>query len=160
MFGVVPMSVTVDDGQDLPEDTGALRLLAETVLRRERYPDGTAVSVMLVTDEVIADHNLRHMGRRGPTDVLAFPLEHLEPGRPPSPPEGGPPLMLGDVLVAPATVRAQAAELGVDGTAELSLMVVHGILHLMGYDHVDEEDAEAMERREREILAEMGMVRS
>jgi probable rRNA maturation factor len=64
--------------------------------------------------------------------------------------------MLGDVLVAPAYVRRQAEELGVTFDDEMALMVTHGILHLMGYDHEEDFDAERMESRERELLRMVG----
>jgi probable rRNA maturation factor len=67
--------------------------------------------------------------------------------------------MLGDVLIAPQQVRRQAVEHGVDFDHELALMVVHGMLHLMGYDHADEEEAVEMEGREGVILAGIGVRR-
>ena len=92
--------------------------------------------------------------------MLAFPLESMSPGAPP-PPHGrhGPPVHLGDVVIAPAYVGRQAAELAGSVADELALMVVHGVLHLMGYDHVEDDEAEEMEARERAILAAAGVVR-
>ena len=154
------MNVFLTDEQSLSTDTSALRLLAEVVLTGEGYPADASVAIVLVSDEVIAGYNERFMDRAGPTDVLAFPLEELTPGKPPPASPDGPPVFLGDVIIAPGKVREQASEHGVDFEQELSLMVVHGILHLMGYDHDEDGDAEAMERREREILAELGMARA
>lgn len=154
------MNVLVTDEQSEPVDRDHLQDLAARVLAAERCPDGASVAVTLVTDEVIAGYNREFMGREGPTDVLAFPIEDLIAGRPPAADPDGPPLLLGDVVIAPGQVRAQAAEQGVDFDTELSLMVVHGILHLLGYDHVEDGEAERMEDRERSILAEVGMVRA
>jgi probable rRNA maturation factor len=153
------MSVFLSDEQSLPLDLAGLRNLANLVLEHEAYPAATEVSVLLVSDEVIAEHNTRFMGREGPTDVLAFPIEELEPGCPPVSRPGTPPPMLGDVLIAPEQVRRQAVEHGVDFDHELALMVVHGMLHLMGYDHADEEEAVEMEGREGVILAGIGVRR-
>jgi probable rRNA maturation factor len=91
--------------------------------------------------------------------VLAFPLEELLPGVVPDHDPHGPPLVIGDVLVAPSYVRRQAEEMGVAYDDELALMVTHGILHLLGYDHEDDDDAVRMERRERDLLALVGRVR-
>ncbi len=153
------MNVDVTDEQSLPVDTTGLRHLAELVLTAEGLPADTEVSVVLVPDEVIAAYNRRFMEREGPTDVLAFPLERLRPGEVPERAPGAPPLVLGDVFIAPGHVAAQAERLGTDVGTEMALMLVHGLLHLLGYDHVDDADAELMERRERELLAEVGMVR-
>ena len=67
--------------------------------------------------------------------------------------------MLGDVIVAPTYVRRQASDHGVSFEDEMALMVTHGILHLLGYDHVEDEAAEQMESRERELLAKVGRTR-
>ena len=74
--------------------------------------------------------------------------------------QGGPPVNLGDVVIAPAYVTRSAEERGVDVENELGLMVVHGILHLLGWDHQDDSQAEDMERREAELLKRVGLRRS
>ncbi len=153
------MTVFVADEQDVDVPVDMLKALAERVLDHEGYAEDTEVTLLFVDDESIAGYNERFMGRTGPTDVLAFPLEELEPGTPPPATRGGPPLHLGDVIIAPTKVGAQAAERGVDVEDELALMVVHGILHLMGWDHPDDALAEAMERREAEILSLAGRTR-
>ena len=150
------MTVLLENEQPEPVDEASLSALAESVLSEEGYPPSTIVEVTLVTDDRIASLNGEHLDRDGPTDVLAFPLENLEPGAVPAADPGGPPIALGDVIVAPAFVRRQAEDAGVGFPDEMSLMVVHGILHLMGYDHTDDDDAEMMEERERMILSRMG----
>jgi probable rRNA maturation factor len=153
------MSVFLSDEQTLPTDSAMLRRLAELVMEHERYPAETEVTIMLVSDEAIADYNQRFMERAGPTDVLAFPLDELVPGQPPRFVPGGPPVALGDVIIAPSYVRRQAEEHDSEFSEEIALMVIHGMLHLMGYDHGNDEDAEAMEEKERTILAGVGMRR-
>lgn len=147
------------DEQPLPVDVDHLLEVLTTVIEEEGYPEATEVCVTLITDDEMAQHHLETMGLAGPTDVLSFPIEMLLPGEPPPAPDGGPPLLLGDVLIAPAFIQAQAAEYATTFVAELSLMVVHGVLHLMGYDHQADDDAEVMEGRERAILAEFGLPR-
>jgi probable rRNA maturation factor len=137
--------------------------LARFALVEERVPLDAELSVIFVDEQTISDLNTRFLGHPGPTDVLAFPIDEdpLPGGRRPD--EGGrgpgsgadadePPIVLGDVIVCPAIAARQAAEHhhGVDD--ELALLVVHGVLHLLRYDHGDGEDAERMQRRERELL--------
>jgi probable rRNA maturation factor len=153
------VSVFVADEQTEPVDTELVHHLVSVALAAEGCPADTEVSVFLVGDEEMAGYNRRFLGREGPTDVISLPIEELSPGRPPGVVAGGPPPMLGDVLIAPAQVRRQAAELQVSFEDELALMVVHGLLHLLGYDHGDDLSAETMEGRERQILALAGRER-
>jgi probable rRNA maturation factor len=146
------MNVFVADHQATSLDLAALRSLAERVLIAEGYPSDTQVSLVLVDDAEMADRNRRYLGNDGPTDVLAFPLEHLQPGSAPTRRPEEPPVMLGDVLIAPGYVKQQATDTGAAFEDEMDLMVVHGLLHLMGYDHEEPPDARLMEGRERAIL--------
>ena len=137
--------------------------LAEHVLAGERAPDDAEMAIVFVDAATIADLNRQYLGGDGPTDVLAFPLEEEIPvGRYPD--EGGrgpgatsdppePPLAIGDVVVCPEIARRQADDRGIALDDELALLVVHGTLHLFGYDHAEPDDAERMQRRERELLA-------
>jgi probable rRNA maturation factor len=137
--------------------------LAEHVLDGERAPDDAEMAIVFVDATTIADLNQQYLGGDGPTDVLAFPLEEEIPvGRYPD--EGGrgpgassdppePPLAIGDVVVCPEVAQRQASERGIGLDDELALLVVHGTLHLFGYDHAEPDDAQRMERRERELLA-------
>jgi probable rRNA maturation factor len=86
-------------------------------------------------------------------------VEKLRPGGAPAAAPGGPPLLVGDVVIAPDYVRRQAVEYGTGADDEMALMVAHGILHLLGYDHQEDVDAELMEGRERDILATQGRSR-
>lgn len=153
------MSVFVADEQSEDVDVEGLRHLAALVLEHESCPPDTEVAVILVGDEEMSGYNARFLERAGPTDVISLPVEELVAGRPPGSLPGGPPPLLGDVIIDPAYVRRQAEELEVGFEEDLALMVVHGILHLLGYDHDDDDAAGVMEDREREILAMMGRKR-
>ena len=153
------MSVFVANEQSEPVDLAWIRKLAEVTLEREGYPKETEVTVLLVSEREMSGYNERFMKRSGPTDVLSFPVEDLLPGVVPEHDPHGPPLMIGDVFVAPSYVRRQAAEYEVTFEDELALMVTHGILHLIGYDHQVDDDAERMEQRERDILRLVGKTR-
>lgn len=136
-----------------------LHSLAELVLRQEGYPEDAEVTLLFVSESEMASYNERFLDRSGPTDVLAFPVEEMRPGAVPDTDPQGPPLMLGDVIVAPTYVRRQAADFGVGFDDEMALMVTHGILHLLGYDHIEDDDAGRMEDRERQLLAMVGRTR-
>jgi probable rRNA maturation factor len=153
------MQVEVRDEQDDPLEPEPLQALAATVMQAEGLPATAEVSLTLVGTAKMARLNEQHMGRPGPTDVLSFPIEALTPGEVPAQPDGAPPLLLGDILVCPAVVRDQAGAAGVAFDDEMALMVVHGLLHLLGYDHEVDAEAERMEARERDLLALEGRVR-
>ena len=153
------MNVFFADEQDEPLPADDLRRMAEVVMEEEGLPASSEVTILAVADDQMADYNERFMSRPGPTDVLAFPLEQLEPGRVPRPPVNGPPLNLGDVIIAPAYIQKQASDREVTFDDELALMVTHGILHLLGYDHIEEVEARAMEHREAQILRRVGRTR-
>ena len=153
------MSIFLADEQSEPIALGDLHRLAELVLRQEGYPEDAEATLLFVSEAQMAGYNHRFLERDGPTDVLAFPLEELLPGVVPDKDPQGPPLMLGDVIVAPSYVRRQADNEGVDFDDEMALMITHGMLHLLGYDHVEDDEAERMEQRERDLLAMVGKVR-
>ena len=133
------------------------------VLEDRRLRGEVEVSLLFVDEPSIATLNEQFLGRKGPTDVLAFPIEDepLPGGRSPDSGGSGPgtdaevePLtLLGDVVICPAVAARNAADHGVTVDDELALLVVHGLLHLLGMDHETDRDAEAMERLERELLA-------
>ena len=155
------MEILLSNHQDLPVDTDGLRALAKVVLENEGMPPSTEVGIMLVTDDDMAGHNQRFLGRDGPTDVLALPLspsgsEHRENAARAG---AGVPYALGDVIIAPRYVEDQARRLGTAYEDEMALMVTHGLLHLIGYDHELDSEAEQMESKERHLLAAIGMER-
>lgn len=153
------MSVFVADEQKENVGLRDLHALAEMVLREEGYPEDAEATLLFVDESEMASYNQRFLERNGATDVLAFPVEDLLPGVIPDTYPQGPPLMLGDVVIAPSYVRRQADDFGVTFEDEMALMVTHGVLHLLGYDHVEDDEAERMEERERQLLAKVGVKR-
>jgi len=154
------VNVLFADEQDEPIVTDEMLRLAELVLEEEGLESETGVSLILIDEAEMALLNEVHMGKQGPTDVLSFPIEASAPGSPPVRSPGGPPIELGDIFIAPSVVRGNAERHGVTFEDELSLMVVHGLLHLLGWDHEVEEEAVRMEARETDLLARIGRVRS
>jgi probable rRNA maturation factor len=158
------VSVFVSDEQSaVPVDLGRCVRLAQLALVEERVPEGAEVALIFVDEDAITDLNRRFLDGAAATDVLAFPIDEdlLPGGRRPD--EGGrgpgspsepdePPLVLGDVVICPTVAARQAPEHLATFEDELALLVVHGILHLLDYDHAEEQEAAAMQRRERELL--------
>ena len=158
------MSVFVSDEQSAVDvDLARCVRLARLALAEERIPDDAEVALIFVDEDAITDLNRRFLDGAAATDVLAFPIDDdLVPGGR-RPDEGGrgpgspsepdePPVVLGDVVICPTVAARQAPEHLVTFDDELALLVVHGILHLLNYDHAEEQEAVAMRRRERELL--------
>jgi probable rRNA maturation factor len=163
-----PTVFGADEQHDLDIDVSRWVQLARLVLVdervNERYGTDVEMSLLFVDESTIAELNERFLGAAGPTDVLAFPLdEELPPGGR-QPDQGGrgpgtpadpsdPPSLLGDVVVCPKVASRQAPQRGAHTDDEIALLVVHGVLHLLDYDHAEPEDAAVMRRREQELLA-------
>lgn len=133
-----------------------LEELALFVLARENAPEHSEVSLAFVDDERMAELNGEFRGKEGPTDVLSFECDGLDDGfgQPPADMTGPQAVFeLGDIVIAPDVAARQSVELGHSLEAEVSLLLVHGLLHLLGYDHIDDDEAEEMEARERALLA-------
>lgn len=126
-------------------DEAQFRSRAEGILIRADASQ-YELSIALVDDSEIAELNASYRGKRQPTDVLSFSMlegDHVDH-------HGG---MLGDVVISLPTSDRQARELGHSIDQELARLLVHGVLHLLGYDHERADEALVMEAREREILA-------
>ena len=138
-----------EDLRDIP-----LLELAQFVLDHQGKPDNTEVSLTFVTDEEIARLNEGYRGKVGPTDVRSFECDGVDDEMSAS--FGAIPdevFELGDVVIAPDVAERQTKEFGTTFSQEINLLFVHGLLHLCGYDHIVEEEAQVMEALEDEILA-------
>jgi probable rRNA maturation factor len=141
------MAVFLADEQDVEVDADDLVALARHVLQAQRVPPDMELSLLLVDRDTIAALNVEHMGKDGPTDVLAFPID--VPGE--TPPDA--PAILGDVVLCPAVAHEQAAGFGRTPADEVRLLTVHGILHLLGMDHADPDEERAMFGLTDDLLA-------
>lgn len=140
------MSVEVDVQYAAPGPPGgAIQNWARAAIARER-PDGE-LTVRIVDEDEGRRLNERWRKGKGATDVLSFPCE-LPPGVPCK--------LLGDVVICAPVAQRKAQEQGRDDTAYWAHLVVHGTLHLLGYDHQQEDEAQRMEAREAEILGRLG----
>jgi probable rRNA maturation factor len=130
-------------------DRAALRRLAVRVLRAEGVATPAEVGLVVTDDETVRELNHRYLGLDEPTDVLSFGHEpSIEPFV--APPDGV--RRLGEVILSYPTAERQAQEAGHSAQDEAAHLVVHGLLHLLGYDHADREDERRMQAREEELL--------
>jgi len=124
------------------------------LLKAENCPDGTEVSILLTDDEEIGSLNKNYRGIDEPTDVLSF--SQTEDGGNDCFTEMTEEILLGDVVISIDTATRQAGEQDRALDDEIDMLLAHGILHLLGYDHEDTEDAEKMFARQQEILSQTG----
>ena len=151
-----------DEQDDHPMEVARWSTLAQRVLAARGVKGENEVSLLFVDEDAMAALNQQFLGKSGPTDVLSFPIED-EPGPtgrspdlggsgPGVSPEEGTLTLLGDVVICPSVAAANAVEHEVSLEDEVALLVVHGLLHLLGFDHEEEAEAERMEALEQELL--------
>ena len=140
---ILDVQYEVDAG---PEEDD-IRCWIETVLVMEAHPSDAELTVRIVDEAEMAELNARYRHKTGPTNILSFPFE---------PPPGVQLNLLGDLVIAAPVVQREAREQGKTESAHWAHMIVHGTLHLLGYDHQELAEAEDMEAREIRILQELG----
>lgn len=136
-----------------------IRKLLNHTAKEEELAGELEVSVTFMTDADIQEVNATYRGKNVPTDVISFALEELTDGEVSIIPEEGMPTALGDILISVETAERQAGEYGHDFNREIGFLALHGFLHLLGYDHLTEEEEAEMFGRQKEILASFGLVR-
>ena len=122
-------------------DEKRLVQLALFAMEELRIHPQAELSILLVDEKTMADYHLRFLGLPGPTDVLSFPMDEL---RPPADDEEPPLGLLGDVVLCPTVTAAQAAENGRTPESEADYLLVHGLLHLLGFDHAEPQEHQVM----------------
>jgi probable rRNA maturation factor len=143
-----PVVVVSDEQTDVDVDVERWSRLAAAVLSAEGA--GGELTLTFVGRDDITELNGEHLGRREPTDVLSFPLDAVGPDEVNE--VGGVPTLLGDVVVCPAVAAAQAPRHAGTVDDELALLVVHGVLHVLGLDHAEPDEAARMRARELALL--------
>ncbi len=125
-----------------------IKEIIEKALQYLQIEEGVEISILLADDKIIRELNKKYRGIDEPTDVLAFSLQEgkvkfpeVEENRP-----------LGDIIISTETARRQAEILNHKEEEEITLLVIHGLLHLLGYDHEEEQDNKLMRQKERELL--------
>jgi probable rRNA maturation factor len=135
------MSIEVLNESGTDVDAHELSRLSRFVMDRMRVHPLAELCIKIVDEATIAQLNEQWMDKEGPTDVLAFPMDELRPGLVTEEPEEG---VLGDLVLCPAVAERQAAEAGHPTENEVEMLTVHGILHLLGYDHAEPEEHREM----------------
>ena len=148
-----PAAITVVNESGITCDEGQLSGVAAFLLPRLGLHPSCILGITLVDPVRMEQLHVEWMDETGPTDVLSFPMDEL---RRPAPGEDAPLGTLGDIVLCPDFVRAQAVERGRTLDEELVFLTTHGVLHLLGYDHATEEDYAAMFALQDELLAEWG----
>ena len=144
------MSIEVLDESGAGVDVKNLARLSRFVMDQMRVHPLAELCIKAVDEDTIAKLNAQWMEKEGPTDVLAFPMDELRPGLVTEEPEAG---VLGDLVLCPAVAERQGEAAGHGTVAELELLTVHGILHLLGYDHAEPEEHQEMFGLQDELLA-------
>ncbi len=137
-------------------DLALLTRIAEVTLRAEGIAGAVEVGLTFVDDDEIRELNATYRGVDSATDVLSFPLQGEGDGFV-NPPDGV--LRLGDIVISLPRATEQAAEYGHPLARELGYLFVHGLLHLLGYDHEQEEERTVMRTKEEAALAACGLTR-
>ncbi len=156
-----------DEQTDIDVESMRWQILASRVLEAEGVRGQAEMALLFVSREAIHEMNRVHMGVDGPTDVLAFPIDLVDNSRATGPTArsatpvlarvdaGELPLLVGDVVVCPDVAREQAPNHAGTLDDEIALLVTHGVLHVLGYDHDTDANANKMRNRERALLEQL-----
>jgi probable rRNA maturation factor len=138
------VSIEIANESGTAVDTDAILEVSRQVLGELGVNPLAELSVLLVDIGYMTELNHRWMGGDGPTDVLAFPMDEGSVDHGPSEGNGGEPALLGDIVLCPEVAAKQATTAGHSAADELHLLTVHGVLHLLGYDHAEPEEEREM----------------
>ena len=122
---------------------------AQAVLTYEGITEPVDLSIVIDNDDRLQELNSQFLGIDAPTDVLSFPSGETDPGSGET--------YLGDIIISFPRALAQASEAGHSPEAEAQLLLVHGVLHLLGYDHAENEEKEAMWAAQKAVLTQLGV---
>ncbi|GAA2506445.1 rRNA maturation RNase YbeY [Streptomyces sp. NPDC059506] len=141
------IDVNNESGWDIDEE--AVLDVARYALQRLRIHPLSELSVIVVDTEAMEQLHVQWMDEPGPTDVLSFPMDELRPGKEDEEPPQG---LLGDIVLCPEVAKKQGADAGHSMDEELQLLTVHGVLHVLGYDHEEPDEEREMFGLQKAIL--------
>ncbi|MGL5406359.1 MAG: rRNA maturation RNase YbeY [Propionibacteriaceae bacterium] len=133
--------IDINNESGIAADEQGLVQLARFAIDHMRVHPQADLSILLVDEQTMENYHVRFMDLPGPTDVMSFPMDELRPPRKGEEPPIG---MLGDIVLCPAVTERQASEHGRTAEAEAEYLLIHGLLHLLGYDHAEPEEKAEM----------------
>ncbi|MFZ9750849.1 MAG: rRNA maturation RNase YbeY [Candidatus Nanopelagicales bacterium] len=145
------MTVEVLNETNSEVDLQSISQLATFAMSRMKIHPQADLSIIFVDEDSIAELNKRWMDETGPTDVLSFPMDELRPG---DDSEVSADSLLGDIVICPQVAATQAVSAGKPVAEEIQLLLVHGFLHLLGFDHAEPAEHQRMFALQDQILAE------
>lgn len=128
------MTIEINNESDVEVNEAQLHELAQFILADLHVNSDTDLAVLMVDEAAMTSLHEQWMGEPGPTDVLSFPMDELRPGRPDAQTPAG---LLGDIVICPQIAAIQADAAGHDTHTEMLVLLTHGMLHLLGFDHAD-----------------------
>ncbi|MDO5048897.1 MAG: rRNA maturation RNase YbeY [Actinomycetaceae bacterium] len=143
------MSVEVVNETEFDIDVSEFRDIAEYVMTQMHVSTGSELSIIFIDPEPMEELHIKWLDLEGPTDVMSFPIDELRPGTADKITGAG---MLGDIVICPQVARQQSINAGHSSVEEMLLLTVHGILHLLGFDHAEPEDEKVMFGLQRRLL--------
>ena len=143
------MTIEITNESELEVDLTRVQSLAEHVREALRLHPLVDVGVIFVDEAPMTDLHVRWMDEPGPTDVLSFPMDELRPGSEEILSAEG---VLGDVVICPQVARRQAEVAGHEDINEILMLLTHGMLHLVGFDHAEPEEEKEMFALQKELL--------
>lgn len=143
------MAIEINNESGADVDEGAIQRLATFVLDQLHVHRDAELAIVFVDEGAMEQLHVQWMDEPGPTDVLSFPMDELRPGTEDEP---TPPGLLGDIVVCPQVAIAQAEQVGHSALEEIQLLTVHGLLHLLGFDHAEPDDEREMFGLQRDLL--------
>ena len=148
----IEITYDISDVQEFMDEE-KINEFVDMILEREKLEntENTYVSFLITTNDVIQNINNEYRGKNTPTDVISFAYNETE--------NIGPFDILGDIIISAEKVEEQAKEYGHSAEREFYYVLCHGMLHLLGYDHIDDEDKKVMREKEEELLKEIGYER-
>ncbi len=143
------MTIEINNESDVEVDLKTVRSVAEYVIEQLKLHPMVDLGIIFVNEKPMSDLHVQWMDEPGPTDVLSFPMDELRPGVEDGPmPEG----VLGDVVICPQVASLQAQAAGHSTMDEINLLLTHGMLHLLGFDHAEPDEEREMFRLQKSLL--------
>jgi probable rRNA maturation factor len=151
------VTIEINNESEIEVDLKSTRELASYVIEQLKLHPMVDLGIIFVNEKPMTDLHIQWMDEPGPTDVLSFPMDELRPGADDGPLVEG---VLGDVVICPQVARLQAEAAGHSMMEEVHLLLTHGILHLVGFDHAEPDEEREMFKLQKSLLEGFGSGRN